>query len=243
MNKIAKMKLLRTLPLLLGCLLLSACQIELYSGVDEQQANEMVSILMDNGIAVEKIPGKDKTATLMIDELDLPLAISRLKEQGYPKAQFQTLGEIFVKDSMISSPMEERARYNFAMTQELAGTLSLIDGVISARVHIVQPKIDDYGVKTGTPSASIFIKHAPTMATEQLVTKVKLLVAHSIQDLEYETVDVALFEGRAPLKRSPREPAWYLTPWLLALWGGLALVLLTMGGLFVYKQRTAKEDS
>lgn len=235
------MKLLKPFTLLLATLLLSACQIELYSGVDEQQANEMVAILMDNGITVEKIPGKDKTATLLIDELDLPLAISQLKAQGYPKAQFQSLGEIFVKDSMISSPMEERARYNFAMTQELAGTLSLIEGVISARVHIVQPKIDDYGVKTGTPSASVFVKHAPNMATEQLIPKVKLLVAHSIQDLTYESVDVALFQGRVPLKHTPRPPVWYLTPWLLALWGGLALVLFTMAGLFIYKQRTAAE--
>ncbi|WDE08702.1 type III secretion inner membrane ring lipoprotein SctJ [Thalassomonas viridans] len=237
------MSLLKHVTILLSCLLLCACKVELYTGIDEQQANEMVAILMNSGIAVEKIADKDQTATLMVEESDIPLAVSKLKAQGYPKGQFQSLGDIFVKDSMISSPMEERARYNFAMTQELEATLSLIDEVINARVHIVQPKIDDYGVKTGTPSASVFIKHTQGMGAEELVPKIKLLVAHAIQDLEYEAVDVALFEGQTPVKLVQKPTPWYLTPWLLAVWAALALLLLILIGLFIYKQSTSDKES
>ena len=51
------------LLLVLPCvLLLSACQTEIYTGLDEEQANAMLSVLLKRGVQAEK-RRRAKTAT------------------------------------------------------------------------------------------------------------------------------------------------------------------------------------
>ncbi len=186
-------------------LLLAGCQTELYSGLSEQQGNEMFSLLIDHGIDIKKVAGKDKTVDLTVEEKEMSKTIAILKKYGYPKEEFTTMGEVFVKDGMISSPLEEKARYHYALSQELAGTIALIDGVMSARVHVVLPQEDAYGERAIDPTASVFIKHSNDISKERLVPKIKMMVASSIEGLGFDAVTVGLFEAmQAPVFQ--REP-------------------------------------
>ena len=154
----------RILSLFAICLMLAGCKIELYSGLTEKEGNEMLAILLDSNIASEKILDKDKMVTLMVDTNDVSRSIKLLRSYGYPKEKYSSIGDIFPKDGLISSPTEERARYTYSMSQELSSTISMIDGVISARVHVVLPQEQESITDVNYPSsASVFIKYTPEL--------------------------------------------------------------------------------
>ena len=121
-------------------LLLSGCKVELYTGVTQKEGNEMLALLQTEGIASDKQPDKDGRIKLLVEESDVAQAIETLKRKGYPKESFSTLQDVFPKDGLISSPTEERARLTYAKAQEISNTLSEIDGVLVARVHVVLPE-------------------------------------------------------------------------------------------------------
>lgn len=181
---------------LLSVLLLVGCKTDLYTGLSELEANEMLSILIDHGISSEKFLNKDGLHNIQVDEQDLSESVQLLKRMGYPKQKFKTMGEIFTKDGMISSPKEESARLNFALSQELAATISLIDGVISARVHVVLPEKDSYGNDAVKAASSVFIKYTDNLVIEDIIPKVKLLVSNSVEKLDYDQVSVSLFNAQ-----------------------------------------------
>ncbi|MGY0217897.1 type III secretion system inner membrane ring lipoprotein SctJ [Endozoicomonadaceae bacterium StTr2] len=188
------MNRLKQALLVFTMLFLAGCRVELYSGLTEREGNEMFSVLMDHGIKVEKALDKDKMVSLTVPTDDASRSIKILKAEGYPKDKFSSVGEIFPKDGLISSPTEERARYTYSMSQELSSTLSMIDGVITARVHVVLPhegnNLDDVGYPS---SASVFIKYTPELELSGFSLKVKTLVANSIEGLTLDKITVSLF--------------------------------------------------
>lgn len=180
---------------LLSCMImLTACQTELYNGLSQKEGNEMLAILLIAGISTQKLPDSDGKVKLMVEESQLSLALATLKSQGYPKDQFVSLEDIFPDEGLISSPLEERARLMFAKSQEISSTLSQIDGVITARVHIVNPEEERRRGRSRevNSSASVFIKHAPDIEIESLVPQIKLLVNNSIEGLNYDRISVVL---------------------------------------------------
>lgn len=176
--------------------MLTACQTELFTFLEESEANEMMAILLENGIDANKVTGKKSLATITVEKSDMSFAIQLLKDHGFPRVQYDSLGTIFEKDGLISSPIEERARYVFAVSQELSETLSLLDGVISSRVHIVLPELDNTGDITSPSSASVFIKYQEGLNMDGIVPQIKLLVNNSIEGLDYGKISVVLFPSR-----------------------------------------------
>ena len=90
------------------------------------------------------------------------------KRSDCPKVARATLGDTFRKEGVISTPLEERARYIYALSQELEATLSNIDGVIVARVHVVLPERVAPGEPVQPASASVFIKHDPRLEPDSI---------------------------------------------------------------------------
>lgn len=212
--------------LLLPLLLLAACKMDLYSDLSEQDANEMLAVLLDHGINCDKTPAKDGW-TLQVNRNDMASAVTLLKSLGYPRQTYTNLGQIFEKEGLISSPREERIRFNFGKSQELSATLAQIDGVLAARVHIVLPERDPLGETTTPASASIFIKYHPDSDVTAQIPQMKHLVVNSIAHLDTQQVSVALFPGDIPERiPAPEQPlqAGMNQP---IFWLGTLLVLLS----------------
>ena len=180
-------------PVLLLILLVGCDRVELYSNLDEQDANEMQAILLRQGIDCEKIPGKDMTRGLRVSKSQLAASVEILKGYGYPKNKFTDLGTVFEKQGLVSSPHEDRIRYIYALSQEVAGTISQIEGVVKARVHIVLPENDPLSEYFQPSSASVFVKYRQTMDIGQFIHPIKQLVVNSIEGLNYEKVSVVTF--------------------------------------------------
>lgn len=187
----------RTLQGLALVTLLSACKVDLYSGLDEKQGNEMLALLLAEGIDVEKKVDKGNTVKLAVDENQLSNAIEILSRNSYPRDKFASLNDVFPQGGLISSPTEESARYTYAMSQDLAATVSNIDGVLTARVHLVLPSEEKQKSKLGNEpkvaKASVFIKHSSNVSLDSYIPQIKLMVANSVENLKYENVAVVIF--------------------------------------------------
>jgi type III secretion protein J len=177
---------------LLAALLLSACEAELYNNLDQRQANEIVATLQQRGIPAQRVAVKGGQYTVVVDKGRFADSTAILKEAGLPKEEFQTMGQIFKKDGLVSSPMQERAQMIFALSQELSRTVSEIDGVLSARVHLVLPENDPLRQQLVPSSASVFIRHRSNTPVGNLVPQVKMLVANGVAGLSYDKVSVVL---------------------------------------------------
>lgn len=170
--------------------LLAGCKSELYTNLSEREANEMVAALLDAGIpATKERSGADMVA-VTVDEQRFAEAMAVLNRRGLPSATYQSLGDIFEKEGIVSSPVEERARFIYAMSQELARTIAEIDGVLSARVHVVLPETDMLGRDLKPSSASVFMRHDPNVPVDGFTGQIKLLIANSLEGLVYDNVTV-----------------------------------------------------
>lgn len=191
----------RLLAVALLALALGACRTELYDGLSQRDANAMVAALARAGIEATREEVEPGTFRVMVPEEDLAAAVEALERVGLPRESFQSLGEIFPGDGLIVSPYEQRVRTMFALNQEIAQTVSMIDGVINARVHVVLPDLDLRGQPLNRPSASIVVQHRPDIEIEDLGSRIRLVVANAVQGLTYRDVAVAFFPlgGAAPV--------------------------------------------
>jgi type III secretion protein J len=185
--------MVRALVMLMMLFVLTGCKKELFSELSEREANDMLAILQKSGVSVEKQPGKKGFVRLMVNGGQMADAINILKSFGYPREEFLDICDIFEKNSMISSPMEERVRFICAIQQGLSETLSQLDGVITARVHVVMPENDVAGEALVPSSASVFIKYSSDVNLQAFIPQIKLLINNSIEGLDYGKISVALF--------------------------------------------------
>lgn len=161
--------------------LLGGCsdRVELHRQLSEQEANEVVAELADKNIRATKFPAKDGVV-ITVNTVDIGRAVRTLEAVGLPRVARTTLGDTFRKEGVISTPLEERARYIYALSQELEATLSNIDGVIVARVHVVLPERVAPGEPVQPASASVFIKHDPRLDPDNIRARIRRMVASSI---------------------------------------------------------------
>ena len=229
---------------LLAALLLSACETELYNNLDQRQANEIVATLQQRGIPAQRVTVKGGTYTVVVDKGRFAESVTILKDAGLPRQEFQTMGQVFKKDGLVSSPTQERAQMIFALSQELSRTVSEIDGVLSARVHLVLPENDPLRQQLIPSSASVFVRHRSNARVGNLVPQVKMLVANGVAGLAYDKVSVILVpvDSQAPTQAQDLEMASFFGIWMhrdnvaQAMWmffGLVALVVVLAGGLGV----------
>ena len=84
-----------------------------------------------------------------------------LASKGLPRTEVQGMEGLKDMPAMTTSQFMEQVRYNNAMEQELAKTISQIAGIRSARVHLAAPKQSVF-VRDRVPTkASVIITRAP----------------------------------------------------------------------------------
>ena len=177
------------LQLCLCCalLLLTACggKANLQVGLNDADANEIVTLLSRYGIAAQKLTTKEGV-TLTLNADDIARATTAMQAAGLPRRALSNLGQIFKKDSMISTPLEERIRYLHGLSAELESTLQQFDNVISARVHVVLPERVAPGEAIQPSSAAVFVKYHKPIDEDSVVPRIRQLVASSIPGLSGE---------------------------------------------------------
>lgn len=225
---------------------LAACsqQVALFNNMSERDANEVLASLDRAGISANKQPGKEGAVNLLVAQGDVARAVERLETEGLPRERRASMGDVFRKEGLISSPLEERARYLWALSQELSETLAQIDGVLTARVHVVLPERSTGGEPGLPSSAAVFVKHRREVDLSGHLPELKRLVASSIPGLSIEKVNVVLMPSAsvagmneaatqaaakdAAQARAAEGEAQRRQQRHLSIWGGVAGVALLL---------------
>lgn len=179
---------LRVLTVTLFAFGLAGCMGDwqvLYSNLDETQANEVAAALLRMGIDVDKHKADRGTEwTVKVDKKDLPNAVAILQAGGLPRGAHPSMGDVFKKEGFVASPTEDKARYLYALSEEISGTLQRIDGVIEARVHVALPDRDLIGGKTDSASAAVLLVVVPGARVQERETDIKAIVKDSVEGLD-----------------------------------------------------------
>ena len=180
------MKKFRWLTLVLA-LFLAGCKVELYQNLPQSEANQMVALLMLNHIEVgSDTDAKTGKVTLKIEKDQFINAIEILRQNGYPKADYVGIEQLFPSGQLVSSPAQEEAKMSYLKEQQLEQTLSSMDGVISARVSIAQNiKSGSSNHSTNTDkSAAIYIKYSPETNLSSSEAQIRNLIKNSVPELQ-----------------------------------------------------------
>ena len=188
------------IPVVAAALLLAGCDKEttLHAGLAERQANLVMAALIDAGIGCHKSPGEEGTWDVTVVESRFADAVNLLEKAGLPRQPHQGIGEVFKKTGMISSPSEERIRFMDAHAQDLAKTISSIDGVVDARVHVVLPENDPFARHALPSSAAVAIRSRWDADLTDVIPSVKGLVKNAIEGLSAEKIMVTVFRDPPP---------------------------------------------
>jgi type III secretion protein J len=198
-------------PLLMCALaaaaLLAGCKETLLSKVTEPQANEVLAALSEARIEASKESIDESNWQVKVDDAKIGQALVFLRNRGLPSHPSATMGEVFKKDGVISSATEERARYAFALQEDIAGTLRRIEGVVDARVHVAIPHTDPLATRVTPVSASVFIKYRPALDIDIMGPSIKSMVMSSVEGLDFRNITlVALPAVRDAAADAPPPP-------------------------------------
>ncbi|MFL9961105.1 type III secretion inner membrane ring lipoprotein SctJ [Paraburkholderia sediminicola] len=183
---------MRRALILLPLLFLVGCKSSLFENLDEDQANQIIAVLSQHGVDGVKERNADKTWNVSVDSQNVVTATEITREYALPHGGHANLGELFSRQGLISNPGEDQVRYVYGFTQELSETLEKIDGVLVARVHIVQPERDPLMRQVTAPSASVMIRYRSDYNLDYMRDKIRGLVAGSVEGLTPDHVYLTL---------------------------------------------------
>lgn len=214
---------------------LAGCKQTLQHGLDEAQANEIESLLRGAGISAQKSRESGREARYSIDvpEESAAAALKLLNDHGLPRERTPGFGEIFGKASMVPTAIEENALFLHALSGELSRTLGGLEGVVTARVHVVaSPAVQGASYRAKVqPRASVLLKVRHGALADVLNRKVEIqaLVAGSVEGLDAAAVSVMLSELPTPPVVVAAAPV--AKPSALPLLAAAVLVAMLSGGL------------
>lgn len=183
------------------CLCLLACDVDLYHGLGERQANEAVLALRAAGVAADKAPdqaavgGRPATYRLTAAAADETRALQLLSDQGLPRLPEPTPQAA----GLLALPDEGRRAELQHKRAEIAATLEELPQVLQARVHLVVPE-DDALKLTGAarPTAAVLLRLRPGKPRPDAAAEAQLqrLVAAAVPGLD--PADVTLVSVATP---------------------------------------------
>lgn len=165
----------------------------LYGSLDRLDSAEVVGILEQYDIKF-KVDGG--TGALLVAADDVHKARLKLAEAGVPGENSVGFELLDKEQPLGTSQFMETARFRRGLEGELARTITSINTVRSARVHLAIPKRSVFVRDPRRPSASVFVELYPGRGIRpQQVKAIANLVASSIPELLLEDVTVVDQKG------------------------------------------------
>ncbi len=199
---------IRSLAIKAACLLLavsvllSACgRIELYQNLQEEDANEILVLLSENGIKATKrkeVRQNETFYAIEVREADMVRARSLLLSHNLPRRKELGLTGVYKEKGLIPTPDEQKARYLLALKGEIINSLRRIPQVIDADVVLNVPVKDEFASADAQheqrPTASAVVRVKPDPSGLNAVTEAKIqqFVANSVEGMNPRDVAVMI---------------------------------------------------
>lgn len=169
----------------------------LYSELEQSDAAAISAYLQKNNIKFKISPEGDQIsiAGTSVAKLRLDLA-----NKGLPKGSGVGF-EIFDKNNINISDFSQKVNYKRALEGELARTISSLDSIKSAKVHLALPTKSVFKDQNEEAKASvILVTEFGTKLTDEQVKGIQHLVSSSIQDLKPQNVQITDQDGNSLVK-------------------------------------------
>lgn len=175
---------------LMIALTLVGCSDVVLRDQSERDVNEMIAVLDAEGVKAWKHDNGKEQFSLRVSSGELARAVNVLNAAGLPRNTHAGMEQALGERGMLSSPLEENVRFIHALSEELSASLSMIDGVLNARVHLVVPDVPAFSDRAPVSSASILIRHRESHDVAALSGRIKLFVQKSVENLDYDAISI-----------------------------------------------------
>jgi flagellar M-ring protein FliF len=165
----------------------------LYSNLSAKDAGEITTSLTSKGVSYQLA---DNGSTILVPRSDVYQLRLDLSSQGLP-ATGRPGYALLDEQGITTSEFRQRVDYQRALEGELSNTISAIEGLAGATVHLVIPKDDLFSNDASKPTASVLVQQTqgerlPAGQVQAIVH----LVASSVEGLAPGDVTVADGQGR-----------------------------------------------
>lgn len=153
---------------------------------------------------------------IKVPEKDVMRLRMALSQEGLP-ANGQVGWEKFDQQEFARTEFEQQINKLRAIQGELARTIMSIDGITSARVHIVVPKASVFVEDQKEPTAAVYIKTKRGASLDDKKTKaIQHLVSRSVEGLKPNNITILDNEGKMLTKVESEDFAAKMTKEMLA---------------------------
>lgn len=232
--------------LLLTCMLwLAGCATQIQHGLEERDANEIVSALVARGFDAKKVPekGKKPTWAIELDDAQATDALRVLTELKLPRPTRLKTQTLAASAGLIDTPAAERLRQLEAQEGDIEEALETMDGVTSASVELVVPPPARPGQPVTPSKASVLLRvHPDAMERlQQQRAQLRALVAASVENLQSDDVVLVVDPVVIPAAPPRVDARNTLRPLVVVL--GLALSVLAMALVVVtFRMRSLRAN-
>lgn len=168
--------------------------VPLYPNLNEKDSSELAEVMRQAAIPYKLDPG---TGAVTVPGDKVNDARMRAASAGLPKSASMGFEMIQQNESFGTSQFMENARYQLALETELARTISSLQPVKGARVHLALPRPSPFTQTASTTSASVLVELQPGRELEATqVDSIRHMVASSVPNLAADSVTVIDQFGR-----------------------------------------------
>lgn len=166
----------------------------LYGSLSSQDASQVVDALQKAGI---KFKLDHSSGAVMVPSSQIHEARMKLAADGLPKSASSGFSMLNEEQKLGTSQFIEKARYQHALENELAKSISQVSAVKSARVHLAMPKETVFLRNKKPPSASVLLDLYPGHRLEAgQISAIANLVSASVPGLDVTKVNIVDQNGR-----------------------------------------------
>jgi len=165
----------------------------LFSGMQPLESSQVVSILQQSNVAYKLDPS---SGALLVPASQIQSLRLKLAAEGFPRSSSQGMEMLNEEQGFGTSQFVERARYQRAMEEELARSISEIYNVSSARVHLATPKQSVFVRERKAPTASVVVNlYAGRQLDRGQVAAITHMVSSSVPNMSSKDVTVVDQKG------------------------------------------------